>query len=265
MDKVIDMTKIALFDFDNTLYSHKTYTIPESTKKALKELKEKGVIIVLATGRCEFEMETYFDIEEYGFDYRVLQNGQIIIDKEKNIIYSAPITGIDKENALKIFQNKTIPMILATIDDYYLNYANDQVRTTVESVSSPVPEIKEYDGKDFYMMSIFPGEAEHFDEFIKVNFPNCYATIWTVGSYDILYKGCDKGNGLKRLADLLDIDIKDTIAFGDADNDIALIESAGIGVALGNSCDNLKKVADYVTDDIDEDGLYNALKHFNII
>ena len=55
------------------------------------------------------------------------------------------------------------------------------------------------------------------------------------------------------------------MAFGDGDNDIDMIKHAGIGVAMGNAIETLKKNADYITDDVNEDGLYNALLHFNVL
>ena len=59
--------------------------------------------------------------------------------------------------------------------------------------------------------------------------------------------------------------MEETIAFGDGGNDITMIEHAAIGVAMGNANKEVKEIADYITDDVDNNGIYNALKHFNII
>lgn len=63
----------------------------------------------------------------------------------------------------------------------------------------------------------------------------------------------------------LGIGISDTMAFGDGGNDISIIKTAGTGVAMGNATDGVKAVADYVTDDIESDGISNALRRFGII
>ena len=55
------------------------------------------------------------------------------------------------------------------------------------------------------------------------------------------------------------------MAFGDGGNDIQMLSHAGIGIAMGNASDEVKKVADFVTDSVDEDGVYKALKHFKVI
>ena len=56
-----------------------------------------------------------------------------------------------------------------------------------------------------------------------------------------------------------------TIAFGDGGNDLSMIVQAGIGIAMANATDELKQHADYITDSVDEDGIRNALRHFNVI
>ena len=65
--------------------------------------------------------------------------------------------------------------------------------------------------------------------------------------------------------DYFNIELNDTYAIGDSSNDLPMLEFAGTGIAMGNSSDIVLKSADYVTDDILEDGIYNAMKHFNLI
>lgn len=63
----------------------------------------------------------------------------------------------------------------------------------------------------------------------------------------------------------LDFSIEETMVFGDGGNDISIIEQAAVGVAMGNSVPELKKVADYVTTSVDEDGVKNALERYGVI
>jgi hydroxymethylpyrimidine pyrophosphatase-like HAD family hydrolase len=60
-------------------------------------------------------------------------------------------------------------------------------------------------------------------------------------------------------------DPSQTMAFGDGGNDTSMIIQAGIGVAMGNAIDDLKHQADYVTTSVDDDGILNALEHFNVV
>ena len=74
-----------------------------------------------------------------------------------------------------------------------------------------------------------------------------------------------KDKGIIEYCKLRNIDLKDTMAFGDGDNDIEMLKTVGIGVAMGNGIDTVKAAADYITDSIKEDGVYNALVHFGVI
>ena len=74
--------------------------------------------------------------------------------------------------------------------------------------------------------------------------------------------GVDKGMGLKKLAELLSIPMESTMAIGDTENDLAIIEAAGIGVAMGNATDAVKARADYVTTTNTKDGVAAAIEHF---
>ena len=75
-------------------------------------------------------------------------------------------------------------------------------------------------------------------------------------------KGIGKGESLLEIAKYYDIPIEDTIAFGDEENDLTMIEAAGIGVAMGNAIDLVKEAADYITLSNDEDGIADYLEKF---
>ena len=95
--------------------------------------------------------------------------------------------------------------------------------------------------------------------------PHCVSARWHPAFTDITVKGANKGNALITVARQLALDINECIAFGDGGNDLSILKAAGIGVAMGNANDDVKAVANYVTTSVDEDGIWNALKHFNAI
>lgn len=80
-----------------------------------------------------------------------------------------------------------------------------------------------------------------------------------------VYKGIDKGSGVEHYIHLRGYTNDNAISFGDGSNDIAMLVSTGTGVAMGNAYDELKFIADYITNDIDCDRVYNALRHFGLI
>ena len=75
----------------------------------------------------------------------------------------------------------------------------------------------------------------------------------------------DKGTSLTYVADHLNISTDDCYAFGDSNNDISMFKAAGHGIAMGNACDELKEIAEYVTDSVNDDGIYHAFKHYHLI
>ena len=83
--------------------------------------------------------------------------------------------------------------------------------------------------------------------------------------YEATAAGVDKGTGLERLCNYLKIAPENVMALGDQANDAPMLEYAGIGVAMGNAGENVKEIADFITTSVDDDGITNALKYFNVI
>ena len=99
----------------------------------------------------------------------------------------------------------------------------------------------------------------------KLYFEKCKITRWCPFGIDIISKTGGKVTGIKKMLEHYGITEQEIIAFGDAENDLDMIEFAGIGVAMGNAKDEVKAVADYVTTDVDENGIWNACKYFGLI
>ena len=93
----------------------------------------------------------------------------------------------------------------------------------------------------------------------------CRFTRWCDGGVDIISDQGGKTEGIKYFCDQYDISREEIMAFGDAENDIDMLRYAGIGVAMGNAEDTVRKCADYVTDSVDDGGIRNALKHFQVL
>ena len=74
-----------------------------------------------------------------------------------------------------------------------------------------------------------------------------------------------KATGIQKVLDHYHLDQDDTYAFGDGENDLEMIEFCRVGVAMGNACDELKEIAEYVTDSVNDDGIYHAFKHYHLI
>lgn len=90
-------------------------------------------------------------------------------------------------------------------------------------------------------------------------------TSWFPTATDIIPRGGGKVSGIDAYLEKENIDISETMAFGDGENDIEMLQHVHIGIAMGNANESVKNVADYITEDSDKDGIYHALKHFDLI
>lgn len=256
------MIKAAFFDIDGTLFSHTIHAIPESTKRTVKLLREKGIKVFIATGRSLKETKRV-PLGDMKFDGYVTLNGQICLDAEEKILFEAPIKGEDGAYLLDAFVNKKFPLAIVEKERIYINYIDDSVIRAQKSVNIPLLPIKEYQGAPIYQFIGYMNWEETGK--IAPKIPNCKITRWYDEGIDIISKDGGKANGIQKVLEFYGMTKEEIVAFGDSDNDMDMLEFAGIGVAMGNAEESVKAVADYITTGIDEDGIWNACKHLELI
>ena len=249
------MIKAIFFDIDGTILNGNK-GIPNSTLLALDKLREKDIKTIICTGRGYSETKP---LNLKDFDDYILLNGQICYDNKDNIVYKKPIK--DKEKLIELFNSKKFPFGLIDEKETYLNCIDDYVKSVHDSINLTMPVVKEYDGGDIYQALAY-GKVK---DYIEKELPDFLAVSWHFDGVDIVPKDSGKDKGIIEYCKLRNIDIKDTMSFGDGDNDREMLKTTGIGVAMGNAIDSVKVVADYITDRIDEDGIYNALVRFGVI
>lgn len=256
------MIKAAFFDIDGTLFSHTIHAIPESARRTVNLLREKGIKVFIATGRSLKETKRV-PLGDMKFDGYVTLNGQICLDAEEKILFEAPIKGEDGAYLLDAFVNKKFPLAIVEKERIYINYIDDSVIRAQKSVNIPLLPIKEYQGAPIYQFIGYMNWEETGK--IAPKIPNCKITRWYDEGIDIISKDGGKANGIQKVLEFYGMTKEEIIAFGDSDNDMDMLEFAGIGVAMGNAEESVKAVADYVTTDIDEDGIWNACRHLELI
>jgi len=256
------MIKAAFFDVDGTLLSHKSKQVPPSARAALKKLKEAGIPCIVATGRQISEMEK-LPIADIAFDGYLTLNGQLMLDGKKQIVFSKPITGKVKDFLIRQFQEHRFPALLVEEKYTYLNYVTDHVHAVQAAISSAVPPLDTYRGGEIYQVCAYLRPEEEYH--VAPVAGDCVITRWHFGGMDVVAKGGGKVSGIRDYLDATGIKREEIIAFGDGENDIEMLRFAGIGVAMGNAVEEAKAAADYVTADIDDDGIEKALKHLGLI
>ena len=254
------------FDIDGTLVSFQTHSIPESTIHALELVKKNGINIFISTGR-PIQIITNLKAIEHLIDGYITTNGAYCFAGKREICCT-PILSIDVETLLKDATQKDYAVIVVGEKDIAVHNYKDivdrlfRVGFNVTNIDYNLLVEKVLHQR---ILQLTPFIPQPIEDLLMPQLCNCESERWHPEFTDITVKGTDKGSALKAMASALNIDIKDTMACGDGGNDISILQSAGIGVAMGNADDHVKSYADYVTTDVDHDGILNAFRHFNLI
>lgn len=256
--------KAVFFDIDGTLISFKTNTIPESTQNSIKKLREKEIKVIVATGRS---INTLAHISHIEFDGFITFNGGYCATTDGNILSKTTINPNDIKGLVNYTENSPLSFSLMYEDKVEINDATPEVVGMYAHVNLPVPPIHDkenIDTENVLQANIFlRPEAE--DEFMKNVMPNSTASRWTPLFADVNPGGISKQIGIEIFCEHFGIQPSETMAFGDGGNDMTMLKFVKIGVAMGNANDNLKEIADYITEDVDNDGIEKALIHFGLL
>lgn len=255
-------TKLVFFDIDGTLIPFGKNELPESTKRSLNELRKNGIKIFVATGKSLAQLSAT-KVMDVQFDGYLTLNGQLCYDQDFKMVFGCPIDPLEMEVFAKAFEAKNIPYTLIGEFSRYINYVNDAVVFRQTETNSAVPSVDKYRGEKIYQITAYVTERQK--EILTNVLDLCTVTSWAPDAVDIIARGGGKLNAINHVIEQNNAAIEETMAFGDAENDIMMISKVGIGVAMGNACDKLKQVADYITADVNDDGIEKALKLFNLI
>lgn len=257
--------KLIVFDIDGTLVNSQNTILPSSIE-AVKHLKEQGHVVTIATGRTRFLVKNILEILK--LDTYVLCNGAIVFHDNKPII-SKPL---DKKELKRLsdFMNTTdMDLAMTAIDQMVRLTSNhpERIRSVLNIQGGTLPELdrtfKFVDNHSIYQgLGFYPSVK---DGTFEENFPELRFVRWHPDSVDIIARDNSKAVSVLALANYLNIRQEDIIAFGDGNNDIEILSEAGIGIAMGNASDQIKSVADMVTDTNERDGIYKALAQLKII
>ena len=256
------MIKILFFDIDGTLLELGQKEMHQELVDALNLVQEKGIKIFLATGRAPLVVPKFHGIE---FDGVLSFNGSYCYTNNE-LIYKNPMDKTDiqtfVDNAKKL--NKAVT--LAGINKMGCNF-DDEILEEYFMIANQhvhvLDEFNEFMDEEIYQMMIATTEDQ--DELILENTTTLKIARWWHKACDIIPCNGGKDIGIQKILDYFNFTKDEAMAFGDGGNDISMLKYVGTGVAMGNAKDNVKAIADYITDSVQEDGIVSALKHFEII
>jgi len=258
------MVKIIFLDIDGTLFSFNTQSIPVSAKKAIEQLRRKGIKLIIATGRALCDIN---NLEGIPFDGIIASNGALCVNSSGEIIDQHYISKDNLRKLAKYLEEKPFACEFSTNKGNFINFENDMILTLSQLVNIPVPPIdvvSQIIENDVFQIGAFIDESTE-KELLSDVLTDCESTRWHPIFADFNVKNISKATGIDRFLTYFDIGREHTMAFGDGGNDISMLKHVAIGVAMGNAGDEVKKAADFVTGAVDEDGIEQALKYFGII
>ncbi len=254
--------KAVIFDVDSTLTAGINKPVVESAVKACQLLQEKGIKVVIASGRPHYGIPA---IEGKIFpDYYIACNGHIFADKDLNVL-DAKYLKKDLFDGINCYCLKNnIGIFWKFIDGFYVYVYIEKMQQILDSLKINSLD-KHPDESALPVAGALVGTKEQM-EMVRKEFEAEMDVI--DGGYvlfDLDQKGISKKTGMKMLEKITGITAEQCIAFGDSDNDLTMVQYAGLGIAMGNGYDTVKAVADYVTDTAEEDGIMKALQKFKVL
>lgn len=257
------MIKAIFFDIDGTLVSFKTHRIPESAIRAIESAKMKGIKIFISTGRPLSLINNLTEIQHL-IDGYITINGALCFSGN-DVISCTPVPGEDVETMIRFSDKMKFPCMVVGEKDLIM-YNSDERTDRIFRQMLNVQDLQE----DNHIKGILQQRILQLTPVISVAeeqrimpyMKGCMSCRWFPDFADITARNANKGNGLLNIVSYLGIAPEETMAFGDGGNDISIIRQAGIGIAMANANQELKRVADYITSSVDDDGIYNALKYF---
>jgi Cof subfamily protein (haloacid dehalogenase superfamily) len=256
------MIKAAFFDIDGTLLSFKTHRIPASAQRVLDSFHEQGIACVIATGRPTYQMPDWlFDL---GWDAYITLSGQHCFDSE-GVYRSCPIDPDDVAVIVDQVAQGRYDSLCMQGENSFVNRLSERVVTAGSNagiVYHEEPFEHAFDAPVYQFCAFVDPADEHI---VTDAVAHSLTTRWSDLFCDIIPANGGKDLGVAATLERLGIDASEAIAFGDGENDLSMFAAVGTSVAMGNAQDTVKAAATYVTTAVDDDGIYNAAKHFGLV
>jgi Cof subfamily protein (haloacid dehalogenase superfamily) len=262
------MVELVTIDLDGTLLTSDK-TVTTRSQRAIKALSSQGIRVVLASARPPRSMaESYklLDLDTVVICY----NGALIFDPpNKDILYHKPMDKLLARGIIELAR-ETYPDTLASVevlDNWYTDKVDPKYPTEVAKRFKP----DQLGPMDTWLIQdvtklLLLGPDDHLTK-IRRRIYARYGKHVSMTQSDrhilqVMARHVSKGQGLKFVCQHYGVDLQKTLAIGDAANDTDMLKIAGIGIAMGNAPDAVRKAAHYVTSSNDEDGVAEALERF---
>lgn len=274
-------TKIVFLDVDGTITNYEN-VIPESAKDAIRAARACGHRVYMCTGRSKAENPP--EVWDIGFDGMIGGNGSYVEDDGEVVMHQL-ITAEQCRHIVDWLHRRGLEFYLESnnglfASEHFLEASQPVMHQYAARKGTYVPDSEQMEmhgmvyGGELYrddlnkVSFILSSYQDHLDSVEE--FPDLKCGTWGGAGETALFgdmgvKGIDKAHAVRVLVEHLGARMDDTVAMGDAKVDIPMFECCAASVCMGSGGEEAKAAADYVTDAVDDDGLWNAFKHLGLI
>lgn len=257
--------KFIATDIDGTILKNNFEFTPE-VKDCIKKLTEYGIKVVLATGRMN--SATYHILEELGLETPIVSYQGGLIKHKGEILYEKNLQSNCAKEIIKWAKKNNIHINLYLNDELHVEKDSITIQRYVkQGISRYI--IKSFDEvklEKINKMVLIDFEDENkvtmWKDYLQTKYPNLCIVKSTPHFCEVCHAEATKGHAVNFLKDYWGFKKEEILAIGDQNNDIDLLKAGGIKVAMGNATEELKSIADYVTDTVNQNGFVKAVEKF---
>lgn len=261
------MYKMIAIDLDDTLLTDQLI-ISRGTIEAIQKAVDLGIVVTLATGRMYFSAKRIARNLDLNVPLITYQGAWVKEAKGENVLYERLIEPDIAQQLIDFAKYEDLHLQVYQEDTLYSSTENELLQQYAQDVNVPYviePDLGKLAGRGF-TKALFIDAPDYLDkvqgELRSLFGPTAHVTKSKPFYLEVTHPEANKGLALLHLAERLEIDPSEIIGIGDSYNDLDLIKSAGLGVAMGNAVDELKEHADYVTFSNNEDGVRHVIEKF---
>ena len=263
--------RIVFIDCDNTLVGvdeEGNEVIPESAKKAIARARENGVKVYLCTGRSLPEM--HGPIEEVEFDGIIGGSGAFVIE-DGRMVYHKTMEAGDVKTVVDLLDKHQAKYMLESNSGIYANkkmvdHFMEDVQSRQFAMILKDAALADYSdiNKVAYLSEELPIEdaSSYLED--RYDIVNYSYGVGNVGG-EISTKGVNKGSAVRYVMESKGIDKENSYSIGDSYNDVPMFENTGTSIAMGFHARGLEQVVDFVTREMEEDGVEFAFIKYKLI
>ena len=272
--------KLIFLDIDGTLTPAGTNVPPDSALEAIRSAQARGHKVFLCTGRNYGMLSPLL---AYGFDGLIGSAGGYI-EYGGKAVYDCPMTEEQRVRAMDVFQRSGV---FRTVECKQHTYTDEGFKDFLRNTSGGggsellrwreqlesnlgIRPMGEYRGEPVYKVIFMSPDLERLEApmaELEKEFVFCMEDNRKNGVFngELINRKFNKGMAVRRVSDHLGVPLEDTIAFGDSMNDREMLETAGLGICMGNGAPALREIAREICPPLDEDGLYRAFEAYGLL